>query len=256
MKAATGKAFPQDPIKQLRGAVEAVFSSWNGARAIAYRGPRADQPRPRHGGQRAGDGVRQPRRQLRHRRRLHPQRRHRREQALRRLPRQRPGRGRGRRHPQHRGSRRPGPPLPGDPRPSCWTIFARLERHYRDMCDTEFTIEQGKLWMLQTRVGKRTGAAALKMAVDMTTGTGRGPNRWKISRNEALHARHRRPPRPGAAPAVRRLRAADRQGSGRLSRRRGRRGLLRRRRSRGGRGRRARRSSSCATRRAPRTSTA
>jgi pyruvate,orthophosphate dikinase len=47
-------------------------------------------------------------------------------------------------------------------------IFERLERHYRDMCDTEFTIEQGKLWMLQTRVGKRTGAAALKMAVDMT----------------------------------------------------------------------------------------
>ena len=37
-------------------------------------------------------------------------------------------------------------------------IFDRLERHYRDMCDTEFTIEQGKLWMLQTRVGKRTGA--------------------------------------------------------------------------------------------------
>ena len=42
-------------------------------------------------------------------------------------------------------------------------------RHYRDMCDTEFTIEQGKLWMLQTRVGKRTGRAALKMAVDMVT---------------------------------------------------------------------------------------
>ncbi|HEX2119128.1 MAG TPA: putative PEP-binding protein, partial [Acidimicrobiales bacterium] len=48
-------------------------------------------------------------------------------------------------------------------------IFERLERHYRDMLDTEFTIEQGKLWMLQTRVGKRTGGAALRMAVDMTT---------------------------------------------------------------------------------------
>ncbi|HEV2360366.1 MAG TPA: putative PEP-binding protein, partial [Acidimicrobiales bacterium] len=46
-------------------------------------------------------------------------------------------------------------------------IFARLEKHYRDMCDTEFTIDQGKLWMLQTRVGKRTGRAALRMAVDM-----------------------------------------------------------------------------------------
>ena len=48
-------------------------------------------------------------------------------------------------------------------------IFARLEHHYRDMCDTEFTIEQGKLWMLQTRVGKRTGRAALRMAVDMVS---------------------------------------------------------------------------------------
>ncbi len=42
-----------------------------------------------------------------------------------------------------------------------------LEKHYRDMCDTEFTIERGKLYMLQTRVGKRTAAAALKIAVDM-----------------------------------------------------------------------------------------
>jgi pyruvate,orthophosphate dikinase len=65
-------------------------------------------------------------------------------------------------------------------------IFARLERHYKDMCDTEFTIEQGKLWMLQTRVGKRTGAAALKMAVDMTKQTGSGKSAWKISKREAL----------------------------------------------------------------------
>ncbi|MDY2777462.1 MAG: pyruvate, phosphate dikinase [Collinsella sp.] len=46
-------------------------------------------------------------------------------------------------------------------------IFGVLENHYRDMCDIEFTIEQGKLWMLQTRVGKRTAAAALKIAIDM-----------------------------------------------------------------------------------------
>jgi pyruvate, orthophosphate dikinase len=43
----------------------------------------------------------------------------------------------------------------------------QLERHYRDMQDVEFTIERGKLWMLQTRSGKRTAAAALKVAVDM-----------------------------------------------------------------------------------------
>jgi len=60
-------------------------------------------------------------------------------------------------------------------------IFVRLERHYRDMLDTEFTIEQGKLWMLQTRVGKRTGRAALRMAVDMTT----DPD-IELSRTEAV----------------------------------------------------------------------
>ena len=83
-------------------------------------------------------------------------------------------------------------------------IFDRLEAHYRDMCDTEFTIEQGKLWMLQTRVGKRTGAAALRMAVDMTKGTGTGAQRWKITSDEALMRVAGRAPRPGAAPAVRR----------------------------------------------------
>ena len=155
-------------MTQLRGAVEAVFRSWNGARAIAYRvrerishdlgtavnvqamvfGNRDDN---------SGTGVG-----------LHPQRRHRREQALRRLPRQRPGRGRGGRHPQHRGPRPPQADSSPRIHAELLDIFARLELHYRDMCDTEFTIEQGKLWMLQTRVGKRTGAAALRMAVDMT----------------------------------------------------------------------------------------
>ncbi|MBS3909938.1 MAG: pyruvate, phosphate dikinase [Actinobacteria bacterium] len=42
-----------------------------------------------------------------------------------------------------------------------------LEKHYRDICDIEFTIEQGKLWMLQTRIGKRTAAAALRIAAEM-----------------------------------------------------------------------------------------
>src|SRR5205823_903187 len=60
-------------------------------------------------------------------------------------------------------------------------IFARLEQHYRDMCDTEFTIEQGKLWMLQTRVGKRTGAAALHMAVEMTK-----DRKIKLTKGEAV----------------------------------------------------------------------
>ncbi|MEC9066408.1 MAG: pyruvate, phosphate dikinase [Pseudomonadota bacterium] len=46
-------------------------------------------------------------------------------------------------------------------------VFELLERHYRDMQDIEFTVERGKLWMLQTRTGKRTASAALKLAVDM-----------------------------------------------------------------------------------------
>jgi pyruvate,orthophosphate dikinase len=46
-------------------------------------------------------------------------------------------------------------------------IRSRLERHYKDMQDIEFTIQQGKLWMLQTRTGKRTAPAAVKIAVDM-----------------------------------------------------------------------------------------
>ena len=47
------------------------------------------------------------------------------------------------------------------------TIATKLENHYRDMQDMEFTIEDGKLYMLQTRNGKRTAAAALKIAVDL-----------------------------------------------------------------------------------------
>ena len=47
------------------------------------------------------------------------------------------------------------------------SIRQKLEKHYNDMQDIEFTIEEGRLWMLQTRSGKRTGAAAIKIAVDM-----------------------------------------------------------------------------------------
>jgi pyruvate,orthophosphate dikinase len=58
-------------------------------------------------------------------------------------------------------------------------IYGVLERHYRDMQDLEFTVEQGKLWMLQTRGGKRTAKAALKIAVDLA-------NEGLISRKEAV----------------------------------------------------------------------
>ena len=58
-------------------------------------------------------------------------------------------------------------------------VFDRLEKHYRDMQDIEFTVEQAKLWMLQTRSGKRTAKAALKIAVDMA-------NEGLITREEAI----------------------------------------------------------------------
>jgi pyruvate, orthophosphate dikinase len=176
----TGTPFPQDPQEQLRGAIEAVFHSWNGARAVAYRvreriphelgtavnvqamvfGNRDDNSGtgvgftrdPATGAQGSyGDFL------------VNAQG----EDVV-------------------AGIRNTLPLAALQDRfPKIYkelkAIFARLEAHYRDMCDTEFTIEQGKLWMLQTRVGKRTGAAALRMAVDMTKQRG-----WKISKEEAV----------------------------------------------------------------------
>src|SRR3954469_7127125 len=176
----TGAPFPQEPQEQLRGAIEAVFRSWNGARAKAYRlreriaddlgtavnvqtmvfGNRDDNSGtgvgftrdPATGEQGAyGDFL------------INAQG----EDVV--------------------AGIRNTLPLAAlkDRFPKIYKelmdIFERLERHYRDMCDTEFTIEQGKLWMLQTRVGKRTGAAALKMAVDMTK-----DRKIKLSKTEAV----------------------------------------------------------------------
>ena len=162
-----GADFPTDPKTQLIEAVKAVFRSWDNPRANVYR--RMNEI-PYDWGTAVNvqcHGVRQLRRQLRHRRGVHPQPRHRREGPVRRIPHQRPGRGRGGRHPyalpHHQAER-------GDARGlrrSSSTIAHRLENHYRDMQDMEFTIEDGKLYMLQTRNGKRTAAAALKIAVDL-----------------------------------------------------------------------------------------
>jgi pyruvate,orthophosphate dikinase len=185
VKKATKKPFPQAPAAQLRGAIEAVFKSWNGPRAIAYRvrekishelGTAVNVQAMVFGNRDSNSGT-----------------------------------GVGFTRNAATGENKPygdflvnaqGEDVVAGIRNTedldamakhfpaihreLLGIFARLERHYRDMCDTEFTIEQGKLWMLQTRVGKRTGAAALKMAVDMTKGTGKGAARWSISKSEAL----------------------------------------------------------------------
>jgi pyruvate,orthophosphate dikinase len=185
VKSATGKPFPQEPTKQLRGAVEAVFKSWNGARAIAYRvreriahelgtavnvqamvfGNRDDNSGTGVGFTRnAATGENKPYGDFL----VNAQG----EDVV-----------AGIRNTEDLDALHAKFPVI---HAELMEIFQRLEHHYEDMCDTEFTIDQGKLWMLQTRVGKRTGAAALRMAVEMTKGSGKGPLKWKITKNEAL----------------------------------------------------------------------
>ena len=113
--------------------------------------------------------------------------------------------------------------------------MALLEGHYRDMCDIEFTIEQGRLFILQTRVGKRTATAALRMAVEME-GEGLIDKREAVLRvqpaqlDQLLH--------PQFDPNAKYDVLAT--GPERVARRRGRQGVLHRRRRRGcGRGRRS-----------------
>ena len=101
------------------------------------------------------------------RRLLHPQPVDRRARALRRVPSRRAGRGRRRRDPDAAADRQA---ARADARAVCAsssTTIERLERHYRDMQDIEFTIEDGRLYLLQTRSAKRTAAAAVKAAVSM-----------------------------------------------------------------------------------------
>ena len=179
--AGSARAGPSRTIRreQLWGAVGAVFKSWNGRRAVSYRkiegipvewGTACNVQSMVFGNM--GD-------RLGHRRGLHPQPGHRREQVLRRVARQRPGRGRGGRHPHAQpAERRDEERAEQAPRPRCrpsmpelyrqlCDIRAKLESHYHDMQDIEFTIQEGKLYMLQCRNGKRTGTAALNMAMDM-----------------------------------------------------------------------------------------
>jgi pyruvate, orthophosphate dikinase len=182
VKEGTRKAFPQDPQSQLHGAIEAVFNSWDSPRARAYR----EREKIPHD---LGTAVNVQTMVFGNRD-------------------DESGTGVGFTRNAATGDDRPygdflvnaqgedvvagirntldlddlGDHFPGI-KDELLDIFARLEAHYRDMCDTEFTIERGKLWMLQTRVGKRTGRAALRMAVDMTRPKKRG---WSISRDEAL----------------------------------------------------------------------
>ena len=165
-KDSTQHEFPQEPEEQLRYAIEAVFRSWNGRRARDYRklegipddlGTAVNVQTMVFGnkGDDSGTGV-----------------------AFTRDP----ATGEHRPYGDFLRNAQGEDVVAGirvtEPLDAMATTFPechqqlldtmqRLEDHYRDMCDIEFTIEQGRLFMLQTRVGKRTAAAALRMAVDM-----------------------------------------------------------------------------------------
>lgn len=174
----TGREFPQDPLEQLRMAINAVFSSWYGARAVTYRrlynipdswGTAVSVVAMVFGnmGDTSGTGV-----------------------AFTRDPAsgQKAFFGEFLFNAQGEdvvaGIRTPLPvsalakTLPRAYK-ELVTTYKKLERHYRDMLDLEFTIQEGKLYMLQTRVGKRTGIAAVRIAVEMV-------NEGLITKREAV----------------------------------------------------------------------
>ena len=167
---------------------------WDNPRANVYR---RDNDIPYSWGTAVNvqiDGVRQHGRRLRHRRCLHPQPRHRREEAHGRVPDQRAGRGRRRRRPHPDAHRPDGREVPRGLSSSSRRSARSLEKHYRDMQDMEFTIENGKLYMLQTRNGKRTAAAALKIACDLVD-EGMIDEKKAVLMIEPEHARHPAPSR-------------------------------------------------------------
>jgi pyruvate,orthophosphate dikinase len=174
----TGKPFPQDVTAQLWGAIGAVFTSWNGARAITYRklnhipedwGTAVNVQAMVFGnmGDTSATGVAFTRNPATGTRELYGE-------FL--VNAQGEDVVAGIRTPQNitekaRLEAASEAPSLEALMPATFAElrqhFDRLERHYRDMQDMEFTIQQGKLWMLQTRTGKRTAKAALRIAVDM-----------------------------------------------------------------------------------------
>lgn len=162
----TGQAFPEDPLEQLKMAVKAVFASWFGDRAVAYRkiygipdawGTAANVVAMVFGnmGETSGTGVvfsRDPStgtRTIFGEYLLNAQG----EDVV-----------AGLRTPLSVSALKNTLPIAYR---SLMTTQKILEKHYRDMQDMEFTIQEGKLYMLQTRIGKRTGVAAVRIAVDM-----------------------------------------------------------------------------------------
>jgi len=186
----TRRQFPQDPKEQLWGAIGAVFGSWENQRAVAYRrlndipdewGTAVNVQSMVFGnmGDDCATGVAFTRNPSTGERSFYGEylKNAQGEDVV-----------AGIRTPQplneeSRAGDTPGLPtleseMPG-PYKDLVRIYKRLEKHYRDMQDIEFTIQKGTLWMLQTRNGKRTTGAAVRIAVDMA-------RERLISREEAI----------------------------------------------------------------------
>ncbi|MCD7950630.1 MAG: pyruvate, phosphate dikinase [Erysipelotrichaceae bacterium] len=177
-KAIAGVDFPQDPREQMMEAVKAVFGSWNNDRAISYRrmndipgswGTAVNVQEMVYGnrGDTSGTGVAFTRNPATGEKKLYG------EYLM-----------NAQGEDVVAGIRTPQPiDTLKDILPDCYEQFVKinaiLEDHYRDMQDMEFTIEDGKLFMLQTRNGKRTAQAALKVAVDLV-------DEGMITKEEAL----------------------------------------------------------------------
>ena len=187
IKTVAGTEFPQDPHKQLWGSISAVFSSWMCKRAITYRqinniaddlGTAVNVQCMVFGnrGDASATGVLFTRNPNTGEKELYGEFLHNAqgEDVV-----------AGIRTPFNINDREAGQPLIDKEMPGMYNqileVSSRLEEHYRDMQDIEFTIQQGKLFLLQTRGGKRTTGAALKIAVDMA-------EEGLLTREEALLA--------------------------------------------------------------------
>ncbi len=178
VQAELGRPFPQDPHEQLWGAIGAVFGSWMNARAITYRrlhnlpeswGTAVNVQAMVFGnmGETSATGVAFTRNPSTGENQLYGE-------FL--INAQGEDVVAGIRTPQEiseaaRVAAKSDKPSMETAMPEAFAelvrIYERLERHYRDMQDLEFTVEKGRLWMLQTRSGKRTAKAALKIAVEL-----------------------------------------------------------------------------------------
>ncbi|MBN2365024.1 MAG: pyruvate, phosphate dikinase [Calditrichaeota bacterium] len=162
----TGKKFPEDPMEQLWGAIGAVFRSWNNERAIVYRklnnipghwGTAVNVQSMVYGnmGEDCATGVAFTRNPATGDKEMYGE-------FL--VNAQGEDVVAGTRTPQELKKLRDIMP---DVYKQLGEIFDKLEQHYKEMQDMEFTIQNGRLWFLQTRAGKRTGFAAFRIAVDM-----------------------------------------------------------------------------------------